>query len=933
MDERLVLRFALVIRRVSSVGAPALGLLVGMVAAVWAVGVWAETVPGQLLVRLKPAARHVAQHSLPRFGLAQTVRRVGRTDLVVVEVDPRRTSEVMARLAADRRVASVQPNYVYRLLFTPNDPSLVYQWNFIKVEAAAAWDFDGTAPLYGGDPSVVVAVLDTGVAFENYQSFVKAPDLAGTTFVTGTDLVNDDDHPNDDHGHGTHVAGTIGETTNNGVAAAGLAFASSIMPVKVLDSSGLGTTADIAAGVDFARTNGADIINLSLGGSSDDPALKTAIQNAVNAGIIVVAATGNDGATSLSYPARYDTVISVGATRYDNTLAPYSNYGAGLDLVAPGGDLDLDQNNDGQPDGILQQTCSSAACTSFNDYYYEGTSQAAPHVSAAAALLLAAGIQPANVRALLEGSATDLGTTGYETTYGWGLLNVNRALSVGLNDTTAPNGSVSVAGGVSYTKATSVALTLSAADQQSNVVAMSFSNDGTAFSDWEPYATSRLAWDLTATGGSNAEGLHRVSARFRDAAGNISVVSSDDITLDYTKPSKPLLSAHAPAPYEQVHLISGVSTSTKSFVATWTASTDALSGLAGYRAVLSPKDDVDPGEAVLSETTAYTSLPLDSSRTLYLRVAAYDQAGNDSEVVTFVYVYQQLRIAAGTATNGGTAAVVQTSGKVDTRVTPFGLQRTNGLSVASLTYSPGEPDQLAVAPRRRVRTIKIITPTGKALASFSPYNQTVDGGLNLASADLDGDGRSELLVAPRSDRLPLRIFSANGKLIREINPFGRNYRDGMSVAVADDGGEPQIVVGRLSGKPTVRILSQRGAFKRQFSAFSKGATHGVNVAAGDLNGDGHDEIVATKPSGSSEVRVYTLQKKLRKRFLVFSKKYDRGLDVATGDFDGDGRHEILTVPASGAAQVHIHSSEGRLIKRFFALPKSFRGGASLASVQ
>ncbi|MBI4089781.1 MAG: S8 family serine peptidase, partial [Candidatus Kerfeldbacteria bacterium] len=635
----------------------------------------------------------------------------------------------------------------------------------------------------------------------------------------------------------------------------------------------------------------------------------------------------------LAYPARYDEVISVGATRFDDARAPYSNYGSGLDLVAPGGDLDVDQNGDGQPDGILQQTCTSPACSSFNEYYYEGTSQAAPHVSAAAALLLAAGIPSGNIRAVIEGSVTDLGAAGYDTTFGWGRLNVSRALSIGLNDTVAPSGTVIISSDATYTNSTNVSLTLSASDQESNVSAMSFSNDGSTFLAWEPYATIRSGWDLTAAGGSEAEGVRRVYARFRDAAGNVSAASTDDVIADYTQPTKPALTVRAAAPFDQVQIVSGVSTSVKSLTAIWTAASDGLSGLAGYRIALSPQADADLSTQSLTQSQTYTTAALDSSRTLFLHLAAYDQAGNASATVSFVYVFQQLRVAAGTAGRQGTVAVVQTSGKVDQRVTPFGAQSVNGISVTSLTYVNGQPDYLAVVARQRARTVKIIAPNGKEVVSFSPYGRTVAGGVNLAGADLDGDGRSELLVAPRAGRLPVRVFSVEGKLIREMYPFGRTYSGGVSVAVAGEATEPSIVVGRLTGTPTVRILSKRGAYVRQFSAFPKSGTHGVNVAAGDVNGDGRDEVVVARATGNAEVRVYSLQKKQLKKFSVFSKSFNRGLGIATGDYDGDGRQEILTVPANGAAQVQLHAFSGKLVKRFFALPKSFRSGASLAGVQ
>ncbi|MBI4090110.1 MAG: S8 family serine peptidase, partial [Candidatus Kerfeldbacteria bacterium] len=194
-----------------------MGAVIGLaVAAVWVSTARAGTVPGQLLVQLKPNLT-LTERSPGLVPVVRSVRLVGRSGLALVEVDPRQADAAAAQLRRDRRIARVQPNYVYRALFTPNDPSFGYQWNFQKVEAAAAWDFDASAPLYGGDPAVVVAVLDSGVAFEDYQSYVRAPDFSSTAFVAGTDVVNDDSHPNDDHGHGTHVTGTVAQSTNNGV--------------------------------------------------------------------------------------------------------------------------------------------------------------------------------------------------------------------------------------------------------------------------------------------------------------------------------------------------------------------------------------------------------------------------------------------------------------------------------------------------------------------------------------------------------------------------------------------------------------------------------------------------------------------------------------------------------------------------------------------
>ncbi|MDP3795252.1 MAG: S8 family peptidase [bacterium] len=327
-----------------------------------------------------------------------------------------------------------EPNFIARALFVPNDAQYKLQWNFDNplsggIDTEEAWD------LAQGE-GVTVAVVDTGVAYENYEEsrrgpkYVLAPDLAGTLFVPGYDFVNNDAHPNDDNGHGTHVAGTIAGSTNNKVGVAGIAFAARLMPVKVLDRTGVGTYANIARGIRFAVDSGATIINLSLGGAADSITLRGAVSYARDRGATLIAAAGNDAENFVSYPAAYDdAVIAVGATRIDQARAAYSNYGASLDVVAPGGDLRVDQNNDGYSDGILQQTFQRNPAR-FGYYFFQGTSMAAAHVSGVAALVSAykATTSPLYIREALERTAEDLGAPGVDPEYGNGLINALRAL-------------------------------------------------------------------------------------------------------------------------------------------------------------------------------------------------------------------------------------------------------------------------------------------------------------------------------------------------------------------------------------------------------------------------------------------------------------------------------------------------------------------------
>lgn len=333
----------------------------------------------------------------------------------------------------------VEPNYVASVHSVPNDSYYSYQWHLDNpvyggVHAEEAWDkTDGSG--------AVVAVVDTGIAYENYTDpisgtvYMQAPDLAGTAFVPGYDFVNDDAHPNDDESHGTHVAGTIAQTTNNAFGTAGLAHGASVMPIKVLDDTGHGSYADIAEGIRYAVDHGAQVINLSLGGSMPSIVLEGAVAYAYQNGVTVLVSTGNNNG-AVQYPAAYnDYVIAVGATRYNETRAPYSSYGTSVDIVAPGGDVDVDQNGDGYMDGVLQNTFNPLThnVSEFGYWFFEGTSMATPHVSAAAAMLIANGnaTNPDEIREALQSTADDLGDVGRDDEYGWGLLNVSAALAWG----------------------------------------------------------------------------------------------------------------------------------------------------------------------------------------------------------------------------------------------------------------------------------------------------------------------------------------------------------------------------------------------------------------------------------------------------------------------------------------------------------------------
>ncbi len=369
-----------------------------------------------------------------------------------IKIPRDKTVEEMVEIyRCDPNVEYAESNTILHAFWTPNDPFFSYQWHFDAnhLNMPAAWNIE-----QGGNSSVVVAVVDAGVAYEDYAipssemfevssgdgRYHRAPDLANTNFVAGYDFINNDSHPNDENSHGTHVTGTIAQSTNNGLGCAGMAFRSSIMPVRVLDHTGSGPSSAIADGISFATQNGADVINMSLGGepgnSSGMETVHQAIINAVNQGVVVVAATGNNNASSISYPAGFSECIAVGATDYLDQRAPYSNWGSGIDIVAPGGDISADRNGDGKADGVLQQTYSVsndgvnlAQVDSFAYWFFNGTSMASPHVAGLVALMISHGITGVgNIKNILFSTARDLGASGYDEVYGYGIIDPVAAL-------------------------------------------------------------------------------------------------------------------------------------------------------------------------------------------------------------------------------------------------------------------------------------------------------------------------------------------------------------------------------------------------------------------------------------------------------------------------------------------------------------------------
>lgn len=410
-------------------------------------------VPREVIVRYEDGIGPRAESEMERRSGTNVERALpGGSEQVAIE-DGDSVRETIAELSRDPNVAYAVPNWKARAAaFVPNDPAFGRQWNLFDlfgINMPEAWELAAARGAPGGR-GAVIAVLDSGVAYERYERFRRAPDLRATTFVKGFDFIDHDPHPNDEFGHGTHVAGTIAQATNNGIGTAGIAYGAKIMPLRVLDSAGVGDSAAIARGVRYAARKGAHVINLSLEFDSrvravEIPDVLAAIRFARRRGSVVVGAAGNEDPV-IAYPARAAQVLAVGATTITGCEAAYSNAGKDLDVVAPGGGWDAANTRSqwdldhcrpeipGKP--IVQETFTHDGwIRSFGlrGPLYEGTSMASPHVAAIAALVIATGRlgpnpTPQMVEDHIKATSRDAGVVGFDPYYGYGIVDAAAAL-------------------------------------------------------------------------------------------------------------------------------------------------------------------------------------------------------------------------------------------------------------------------------------------------------------------------------------------------------------------------------------------------------------------------------------------------------------------------------------------------------------------------
>jgi thermitase len=457
-------------------------------------------VSGELLIKFKAGVseKESGDFLVKRgFGLKSEIKQL---KLKVISVPEEAEEQLAAALSKNPIIDYAEVNSIASVISTTNDPYIVNgsEWHIAKIQANRAWE------MTTGSTSTLIAVLDTGIAASH-------PDLVGKV-INGYDYVNNDSNPIDDHGHGTQVAGTIAAWGNNGIGVAGVSYQSSIISIKVADSSGYSSYSNIAAGIIEAVNKGAKIINISIAGTESSTALQNAVDEAWGHNVVIIAGAGNAGTEVPMYPAALRNVFAVSATDSSDIKTSWSSYGSYVDISAPG----------------------SGIWTTKMDGTYgavSGTSFSSPVVAGVAALLVSQNPQITNTEIVdrLAKTADDLGVVGYDIKYGYGRVNAYRALtgagpSLPPSDTQAPITSVTFPTNASIIKGT-INVTANATDNV-GVTRVDLYKDGVMYAS---DVSAPYSYYLDTTSISN--GNHTFQTKAYDASGNVGSSAMISVTV------------------------------------------------------------------------------------------------------------------------------------------------------------------------------------------------------------------------------------------------------------------------------------------------------------------------------------------------------------------------------------------------------------------
>lgn len=830
--------------------------------------------PDEVLVRFAEDASPAQQRSALSAAGTVSGDAIEGTDFVAVPTDGQDPVELVAQLDADPRVAEVQLNYVRTADGWTNDPLLDAAWPYFStIRLPRAWDLNAGL-------MTVIAVVDTGVNPNH-------PDLVGGV-SGGWDFVNDDNNAMDDYGHGTQVAGAAAARGNNGIGLVGAAWQASVLPVKVLDSNGEGSDQDVADGILFAANQGADVINLSLGGPDESPVLLSAIEYAVSHGSVVVVAAGNEGSNAPHYPAAYaplvDGLIAVGATDGWGTLTEFSSWGDWVSVTAPGLKIGVPVSSGGYG-------------------WATGTSFAAPLVSGVAALVIDDDptSSPAATEAAIVSTARDAGPRGVDPFYGRGVLDAAAALGIAgaipldrlSGDATAEDGLSDRAQGLGSTPAQAT-----------------LSPEGDA--DWYQYTAATTGWYrvsvsvLDVVGGWLAAPRPEVEVRHADgyllgqataAATNadveVLVPASEGAQIDIGVSNVNGSASHAQYQVEAAYVsrsrfdVTNIATTisdARTVVADFTGDgvPDAVTAVSNA-ATVNFRQGVGDGTF-----GSVTTIPLGATANGNPGLVTFDADGDaDADLAVGTTTgFQILKQNAGSLASAGGAV--------------FG----SGVFVMEAADMDGDADIDLVAGRSSP-TAQTTVFTNDGSGAFTAGATVGNWFTGFALGDVTDDGRPDVVTAAGV----IHVQQSGGTFVAGTDLPS----NGQDVALGDVTGDGIVDVVRTLATNAGHVLVTPGLGGGAFAADVSYSGYEIPepVELGDIDGDGRLDVVVANGGWNRISVLYQLADGTlgapEKTPVSYASHYDTsGLTVI--DLDGDAELDIV---ATGSSQLAVLNQVSR----------------------
>lgn len=870
-----------------------------------------EYVPGSLVVHLRNNDSVKTFNTLQQFG-ATAVSEVGDdTKTEVVQLPSNDTIIVNAALEYLKNqpgVEYVERNQIRRITLAPDDEFFADQWHLSTadaggVSAEAAWETQT------GSDDVVVAVVDTGVDTDHVDlvdnMWVNEDEIPnndtdddGNGFVddyNGYDFVEENGDPTPDPDglnndayagvdtgvtHGTHVAGIIAAQGNNAIGMSGVAWDTSIMAVRVLDDEGSGTDSQIAAGIEYAVDNGADIIHMSLGGYGSTNTLEAAVQYAIDNNVLIVTAAGNDGVNidlNPFYPACYAHVLGVGSTGPTSVASSFSNYGDDcVDISAPG-------------ETIYSTLYTDDVAYDFTDDYgaMTGTSMAAPVVSGVSALLLAqdATLTPTQLTDIVRLTADDI---RLDAAYGAGRVNTYAALD-GIelaNNPTAP-------------------------------VVSAYSNEdgdkefttGTRHAVGRPYFTWTIPED-----GDGIAGYYVYFGKNQDA--NPAVEGVYQTAATFMPEEK--ITGNETSYYLRVVAVDTL---------------ENVSNSAGEFEYVIDTEVQRPQKFRLARAANGIRIRWKVLRGEHIKKYKVYRAENKKkkfQLIASVKHPKRQYIDAKVYPEKTYRYVVKA-------IDDFGNTHRSKAKIKK--FIPKET--VVVATGNGISLIRAYSAEQKQFGqSWQAYSAEDADGAEVALGDVDGDGRDEIITVPNRGIPLVKIFEANGTPVSSFMALDPSVRTGARIAVGNFLGTTQEEIAVLSGPgmpPTLTIFAANGTVLGKYNSVVKAFPHSGYLAAVDSDGDGLDELAISV--GENPVGHLIVYSPLHSSVVATVNTYPAGVqgDVRLSAMTraSSTKEDVMTVPVNGAVQVRrFHFQQNRTLEaqsNFYGFVQLYTGGGTIAA--